>query len=82
MRGTVLLQILKTLINEESVTAAELATLCGISERTAYRYIDELTVSGIPINTIRGRYGGFSLDEDYKRDNCFTAGKTTQLENK
>lgn len=39
----------------------ELAGLFQMSERNIYRYLEELSVGGIPIVTLRGRYGGVKI---------------------
>lgn len=63
------LSLIKILTNSSTVTAKQLSKECGISQRSVYRYIDELTVCGIPVNTSRGHKGGISMDEDYKKRN-------------
>lgn len=66
MQGRAFIVIVKQLNSRPKVTAVELAQELGVSVRTVYRYLDELTVSGIPIDSQRGCYGGFSLDKEYK----------------
>lgn len=68
MSGRVFVVIVATLNSKEKVTATELARKLEVSVRSVYRYLEELTVSGIPINVERGRFGGFFLDEDYRKD--------------
>ena len=63
------LQIIKALTNTSIVKCTSLAKHLNISCRSVYRYIDELTCYGIPINIKRGRNGGVYLDEDYKKRN-------------
>jgi predicted DNA-binding transcriptional regulator YafY len=41
--------------------AAQLAAELGVDERTVRRYIEHLVDIGIPIESVRGRYGGFRL---------------------
>jgi predicted DNA-binding transcriptional regulator YafY len=55
-----------TLLTKHRVTATELAKRYNISTRSVYRYIDELNVSGIPIDMTRGRYGGISISDTFK----------------
>lgn len=59
MKGRAFIVILKELNSRTKVTAVELAQELGVSVRTIYRYLDELTASGLPIDTERGKYGGF-----------------------
>jgi predicted DNA-binding transcriptional regulator YafY len=46
-------------------TAAELAGLLDVSQRTILRDIDELSGAGVPIYATRGPGGGFQLLEGY-----------------
>ena len=68
MSGRIFVAIVATLNSKPKITATELAQKLEISVRSVYRYLDELTISGIPINVERGRNGGFYLDEDYRKD--------------
>lgn len=47
-------------------TAAELAGRLGVDERTVRRYADHLTGIGIPVESVRGRYGGYRLAAGYR----------------
>ncbi len=69
MKISVAVQIIEILNNEDLVTAEAIAGECGISVRSVHRYLDELTVCGIPVNMKRGKYGGVWLDEEYKKRN-------------
>ena len=55
-----MLRILFTLLRKRKASAAELASDNGVSERSIYRYVEELIVSGVPIDIIRGRNGGYA----------------------
>src|SRR5262245_58137330 len=48
------------------LTALELAEECGVSVRTIYRDIQELSAAGIPIYADRGPGGGFQLLDGYR----------------
>ncbi|MEP0854331.1 YafY family transcriptional regulator [Funiculus sociatus GB1-A4] len=48
----------------QPITAGQLAERIGVSVRTIYRYIDDLSVSGIPIYGEPGI--GYALDEDFE----------------
>ena len=70
MRSVVItLTIIKALTNSSLITAEELSRECDVSTRTIYRYVDELTICGLPINTRAGNKGGIYLDEEYKKRN-------------
>lgn len=66
MKFEVMLGILFRLLRRTKASAAELADLYGVSQRSIYRYVEELIVSGVPINIIRGRNGGIFLPDTYK----------------
>lgn len=68
MSGRVFVVLIATLNSTPKITATELAQKLEVSVRSVYRYLEELTVSGIPINVERGRNGGFFLNEDYRKD--------------
>ncbi|MGH3280629.1 MAG: helix-turn-helix transcriptional regulator [Trebonia sp.] len=42
-------------------TAAELAGRLGVDERTVRRYVDHLVDLDVPVESVRGRYGGYRL---------------------
>ena len=52
---------LETLQNRPSVTAAELASRLGVTERAARRYVGILREAGIPVESTRGPFGGYRL---------------------
>lgn len=60
-----LFQIVYILMENESVTAGELAKRLEVSVRTINRDIDKLSEARIPIYTNRGRKGGISLLSDF-----------------
>ena len=60
-----LLEITIILLNRGTITAKELAKRFGVSTRTIYRDVDELSLSGVPVYCNRGNQGGISLVEDY-----------------
>ena len=52
----------------------------GVSKRTAMRYLDEITLSGIPLTVEYGRNGGYYVPQDYKiRYGYFTEEETALL---
>ncbi|MEU9060389.1 YafY family protein [Streptomyces sp. NPDC048430] len=42
-------------------TASELADRLGVDERTVRHYVDHLTDLDVPVESVRGRYGGYRL---------------------
>jgi len=60
-----LLEIVYILLRQNIVTAKELAERFNVSQRTIYRDIDTLSLSGIPVYTEKGKGGGISLLPDF-----------------
>jgi predicted DNA-binding transcriptional regulator YafY len=83
-----LLEITLILLNKKSITAGELAERFGVSTRTIYRDIDELSSAGVPVFANKGSGGGISLLDNYainkamltehERDSLLLALKTLQ----
>jgi predicted DNA-binding transcriptional regulator YafY len=83
-----LLEITLILLNKKTVTAEEMAERFGVSTRTIYRDIDELSSAGVPVFANQGKGGGISLLENYainrtiltehERDSLLLALKTLQ----
>lgn len=59
-------RILFHLLENDKVTAPELAEELGVSVRTIYRDIDVMSISGIPVYMQGGRNGGIYLCEGYQ----------------
>ena len=47
-------------------TVAELAGQLGVDERTVRRYVDHLIDLDVPVESVRGRYGGYRLGPGYR----------------
>ena len=47
-------------------TVAELADRLRVDERTVRRYVDHLTDLEVPVESVRGRYGGYRLAPGYR----------------
>lgn len=60
-----LIEITTLLLNHQTVTAGELAERFGVSTRTIYRDIDDLSAAGIPVCSTQGAGGGISIMEHY-----------------
>ena len=63
-----LIGILSILLQQEKVTAPELAEQFEVSRRTIQRDIESLCRAGIPISTAQGAGGGISIMEGYRVD--------------
>ncbi|MGN0813916.1 MAG: helix-turn-helix transcriptional regulator [Candidatus Coproplasma sp.] len=66
MKYQIMVKILTLLLTKRKITAQEIADRYDISVRSVYRYVEELSVSGIPVDVKRGRYGGITLPDTYK----------------
>ena len=58
-----LIGILSLLLQQERVTAPELAQRFEVSRRTIQRDIEALSLAGVPLCTTRGPGGGISILE-------------------
>jgi predicted DNA-binding transcriptional regulator YafY len=47
-------------------TKADLATRLRVDERTVRRYVDHLIDLDVPVESVRGRYGGYRLSPGYR----------------
>lgn len=63
-----LIGILSILLQQEKITAPELAEKFEVSRRTINRDIEHLCQAGIPVMTVRGKNGGISIMDNYKMD--------------
>lgn len=65
MKLSLALDILRALYKNQTkmpISGSSLARKLGVSDRTIYRYVEELIVCGIPINVTSGRYGGMKIE--------------------
>jgi predicted DNA-binding transcriptional regulator YafY len=60
------LTLLELLQSGSTRTAAELAGRLGVGERTVRRYVDHLIDLDVPVESVRGRYGGYRLAPGYR----------------
>src|SRR5215471_13228917 len=63
---TQVLTLLELLQSGGIRTMTELAGRLGVDERTVRRYVDHLTDLGVPVESVRGRYGGYRLAPGYR----------------
>lgn len=66
MKYQIMIKILMALLSKRKITAREIADKYEISVRSVYRYVEELNVSGIPVDVMRGRYGGITIADTFK----------------
>jgi predicted DNA-binding transcriptional regulator YafY len=62
------LSIVIYLLNHDTVSAAKLADRFEVSKRTILRDIEQISSAGVPIKSIPGANGGYSIMEGYKLD--------------
>ena len=74
-----LIGILSVLLQEEKITAPELAERFEVSRRTINRDIEDLCKAGIPIQTIQGTGGGISIMEGYRMDRTILTSKDMRV---
>ena len=74
-----LIGILSVLLQEEKVTAPELAEKFEVSRRTINRDIDDLCKAGIPISTTQGTGGGICIMDGYRMDRTLLTSKDMQV---
>ncbi|MFK4145758.1 helix-turn-helix transcriptional regulator [Streptomyces sp. NPDC004065] len=60
------LTLLELLQSGGTRTVAELAGRLGVEGRTVRRYVDQLIDLGVPVESVRGRYGGYRLAPGYR----------------
>lgn len=63
-----LFEFVYILIDKKQVTAGEMAKHFGISTRTVYRWMEALSISGVPVYSTKGRGGGIAISEKYTLD--------------
>ena len=63
-----LFEFVYILIDKKQVTAKEMSKHFGVSTRTIYRWLDALSVSGVPVYSLKGRGGGIAISEQYALD--------------
>lgn len=74
-----LIGILSILLQEEKITAPELAEKFEVSRRTINRDIEDLCKAGIPIRTVQGAGGGISIMDGYRMDRTILTSKDMQM---
>lgn len=65
MKFQIMTGILFTLLARRKVSASYLAGKYGVSVRSIYRYVDEMTIAGVPIDVVRGAQGGIFISDAF-----------------
>ncbi|MFT4124567.1 MAG: YafY family protein [Microbacteriaceae bacterium] len=60
------LQLLELLQSAEIRSVTELADRLGVNERTVRRYVRQLLELDVPVESVRGRYGGYRIAAGYR----------------
>ena len=71
MQSFLLFGILLRILKDGKVTTQQLADEFEISRRTVLRYLDKLSMAGVPLFGERGKGGGVSIMKDYTFDKSF-----------
>lgn len=75
MKFEIMISILMELLGKKCVKAKYLAEKYEVCERSIYRYIEALDAAHVPIITVRGKNGGFSIIDTYKLPSTFMTVK-------
>ena len=79
MKTDRLIGILSVLLQQEKITAPELAERFEVSRRTINRDTEDLCKAGIPIRTMQGKDGGISIMDGYRMDRTILTSKDMQM---
>lgn len=71
MKFEIMIGILFELLSKKCVKAKYLAEKYEVSVRSIYRYINSLELAGVPLYTVRGNRGGFSIVDTYRLGSTF-----------
>ena len=66
MKYQILMQLFLMLLSNKRVTIKDIMARFELPRRTVFRYVDTLSVAGIPIISTYGRNGGYSIAPQFK----------------
>lgn len=75
MKFEIMVSILFELLSKKIVQAKYLSEKYGVSQRSIYRYISSLENAGVPLYTVRGNAGGFSLVDTFRLSSNYLTAK-------
>ncbi len=75
MKEENLINVLFDFLSDKKIDATKLAKKYGVSKRTVFRYIDTLSIAGVPIYSKRGHGGGFCIYDTFKIPATFLTEK-------
>lgn len=82
MNLSTMFNMLQYLTKHKKSSAKELAEVFEINQRSVYRYINHMSVIGVPVETQIGRSGGIFLSDKYCIDkSVFTEAELQTLKN-
>lgn len=76
------LMMLELLQNGRKYSIKELSEKLEVSPRMVRKYKDELELAGIYVESLRGTYGGYYLNQNIKLPNRFLKPENIKLNNK
>ena len=79
MKYEIMTGMLFDLLSKKSVKATYLANKYEVTTRTVYRYIDELSLAGVPIESSRGASGGFKIMDGFKLSASYLTEKEFEV---
>ena len=71
MQLYIMMGILLHLLSKGKTTAKNLSQKFEVSPRSIYRYIDSLSINGVPVICASGRNGGIYIDPNYTLSNLY-----------
>ena len=66
MKYQIMIDIMMQLLSKRKLTAQQIASKYDISTRSVYRYVEELNICGVPVDVMRGRYGGIRIADTFR----------------
>jgi len=79
MKDFMIFKVLLILVKTKRTNAQTIAKELEISQRSVYRYLDYLTLLGVPLVTYPGRSGGIELIGSFYIDSLFLTKKERDI---
>ena len=71
MNLSIMFGIINELLANKNIHAQDIAEKFEISTRSVYRYVDQMSMAGVPVFTQIGRGGGIFLDDKFIMSKTF-----------